>query len=828
MKVPESWLRAYCNPAEDAATLEHRLTMAGLEVEERHPFAPPYRRVVVARVLDTVQHPGSDRLTVCRVDAGAGEPLSIVCGAPNVRAGLVTACALPGATLPGGLRIQVSEKRGVRSEGMLCSTRELGLDDEHAGIVELDTSLAPGTDLRDALALDDQILTLKLTPNLAHCMSITGVAREVAAITGASYAGPAWQPVPVTLSDRLPVSILAPELCGRFCGRIVRGVDARAATPAWMRSRLERAGQRSISALVDISNYVMMELGRPTHVFDLDRIDGGLEVRWGRPGESLALLNGQTVTVEPRDGLPVGVIADAARVESLAGIMGGDATAVSLDTRSVYLEAAFWWPAAIAGRTRRYNFSTDAAQRFERGVDAATTADHLEYLTSLVIGICGGQAGPVDDIVDRMPERPPVRLRVARLRKVSGLPVGAAECEDAFRRLDLPYTVTTGGSAGGDVGQNLGGNAGGSSDADVVFSVVPPSRRFDLSIEEDLIEEVVRLYGFDRIVSRAPLTRAAMRPAPEGVLTPLAIKRRWAARDYQEVINYSFVAARDDARFGDGVRPIRLLNPIAENLDVMRTTLWSGLLANLVHNLNRKADRVRIVELGRAYLPAPQQPDSALAVGGVAQPLRLAALAYGPAVEDQWGLAPRVADFFDLKGDLQAAHPEVPFAFRPEPHPALHPGQSARILDAMSEPIGWIGSLHPRLAEALDLPHPALLCEIDAAAVLCRPLPAPEPSSKYPPAIRDLAVVLPNQVLASDVLNLIRSICASETTTACVRNVKLFDEYRGKGLENKEKSLAFRLWMQDTGRTLSDAEVDAALATVLEGLVRNLGARLRS
>ncbi len=815
MRIPESWLRAYCDPALSAEELEHRLTMSGLEVEERSPVAPAFSKVVVARVLDTRKHPDADRLTVCEVDAGAaGSRLQVVCGAPNVRPGLTTALALPGARLPGGVAIDVGRMRGVESQGMLCSAKELSITEDHAGIVELDAKLEPGTDLRQALSLDESVFLLKLTPNLAHCMSVTGVAMEVAAITGAAYKGPALPKVAPDLQERLPVTISAPELCGRFSGRVVRGVDAKAKTPGWMRDRLERAGQRSISALVDISNYVMLELGRPTHVFDLDKIHGGLDVRWGREGEQLELLNGQTVGLGERDGLKVGVIADEQSVESLAGIMGGEATAVSLETRNIYLEAAFWWPTSIAGRSRRYNFSTDAAQRFERGVDATTTVEHLEYLTSLVLSVCGGKAGPVDDIVTGLPERKPVKLRVARARKVSGLDLTLDDCIQAFDRLGLPYAVAKGGAA--------------DAAHDQVVEVTPPARRFDITIEEDLIEEVVRLYGFERIGIAAPRARAAMRPAPEGRLSLLAVKRRWAARDYQEVVNYSFVARREDQRFGNGSRPLELLNPIAENLDVMRTTLWSGLLATLVHNVNRKADRVRLFELGRAYLRAPGQPDGPLAVAGVAQPLRIAALAYGPAQEEQWAATSRPVDFFDLKGDIAAVHAEADLRYQPAEHPALHPGQSARILNGQGEPLGWIGALHPRLAESLDLSKPVMLCEFDLEPLLQRAIPAPQPTSKYPPAIRDLAISVPDHVLAGDLLRQISSYARMETTTACIRNVKLFDEYRGKGLENKEKSLAFRFWMQDTDRTLGEAEVDAAVAAVLQYLVTNHGARLRA
>jgi phenylalanyl-tRNA synthetase beta chain len=815
MRIPESWLRAYCNPAASAEELEHLLTMSGLEVEERTPVAPPFSKVVVARVLATRKHPDADRLTVCEVDAGEPEqPLQVVCGAPNVRPGLVTALALPGARLPGGVAIEVGRMRGVESRGMLCSAKELSLAEDHAGILELAPSLEPGTDLREALSLDESVFLLKLTPNLAHCMSVTGVAQEVAAITGAAYKGPQAARVVPTLSERLPVTISAPDLCGRFSGRIVRGVDAKSATPAWMRERLERAGQRSISALVDISNYVMLELGRPTHVFDLDKIHGGLAVRWGLANEQLELLSGQTVELGERDGLKVGVIADETRVESLAGIMGGEATAVTLETRNIYLEAAFWWPTSIAGRSRRYNFSTDAAQRFERGVDASTTVEHLDYLTSLVLSICGGEAGPVDDLVTGLPERKPVKLRVARARKVSGLDLTLADCTSAFDRLGLSYEVAA-------------PAPGASADGEVI-EVTPPARRFDLSLEEDLIEEVVRLYGFERIGLAAPRAKATMRPAPEGRLSLLTIKRRWAGREYQEVVNYSFVSRREDERFGSGSRPLELVNPIAENLDVMRTTLWGGLLATLVHNLNRKADRVRLFELGRAYLRAPDQPDGPLAVAGIAQPMRLAALAYGPAQEEQWAVSSRQVDFFDVKADLMAAHAGADLQFRPAEHAALHPGQSARIANGAGVPLGWIGVLHPRLAASLDLPRSVVLCEIDVEPLLQRPIPAPQPTSKYPPAIRDLAIIVQDHVFAGDLLTHIANYAKMGTTTACIRNVKLFDEYRGKGLENKEKSLAFRFWMQDTERTLGEAEVDAAVAAVLQYLVSHHGARLRA
>jgi phenylalanyl-tRNA synthetase beta chain len=814
MRFSERWLRAYADPAMSSDELAHALTMAGLEVEEKAPAAPPFTGVVVARVLEVERHPNADKLSVCKVDTGAGEPAQIVCGAPNVAAGLMVPCALPGAELPGGMKIGVARMRGVESAGMLCSARELGLSEDHGGLLVLDPSLAVGASLRESLSLDDECWLLKLTPNLAHCMSVTGIAREVAAITGAALSLPAFPPVPATIDDRLPVTIEAPELCGRFSGRIVRGVDARASTPAWMRERLERSGQRSISALVDISNYVMLELGRPSHVFDLGRIHGGLSVRWGRAGERLKLLNGSTVELGPdADGLPVGVIADEREVESLAGIMGGDSTAVSLDTTDIYVEAAFWWPTSIAGRARRYNFSTDAAQRFERGVDPATTVDHLEYLTRLILDICGGRAGPVDDTVLGLPECRPVALRVARARKVIGADIGLADCTAAFDRLQLPHVVERGAAADG---------------SDAVVTVTPPSYRFDLEIEEDLIEEVVRIWGFERLPVRPPKASLSMRPVPEGQRPVHALKRSLAARDWQEVVNFAFVSDRIESLLRTGAAPIALRNPIAETMNVMRTTLWGGLLGNLRHNVNRKASRVRLMEVGRVFLRDPAVQAGPLSVAGIDQPWRLGGLAWGTALDDQWGVRSRPVDFFDVKGDLEAIAGAGTLRCEPAVHPALHPGQSARLVDAAGRPLGWLGVLHPQLVQELDLTGAPVLFELDLAPMLVATVPSYREFPRFPPAVRDLAVVLPEDVPAAAVLAEIAALKASEPSLGPLRNVRLFDEYRGKGLENKEKSLAFRFWMQDTQRTLEDAEVDSAMRAVVARLDRSLGARLRS
>lgn len=799
MRVPERWLRAYCNPSWSSPELAERLTMAGLEVEESETYAPAFSGVVVAEIVSTRPHPNADRLKLCEVNTGEGS-VEIVCGAPNAAAGMRVPCALPGAVLPGGFEIRPVKMRGVESGGMLCSARELGLSEDHSGLMALASDAVVGADLREALGLDEPIHTLKLTPNLGHCLSMVGVAREVSALSGASLTVPSFEPVKPEHDEVLPVTIENTDLCGRFSGRVIRGVNARASTPHWIRERLERAGQRSISALVDISNYVMLELGRPSHIFDRDRIRGGLTVRWARKGESLELLNGQTVTLDPR----FGVIADEEAIESLAGIMGGESSAVDDETSNIYVEAAFWWPEAVAGRSRLLNFSTDAGYRFERGVDAATTVEHIEYLTRLILDVCGGSPGPIDDQAPAIPHREPVRLRLERARRVIGTEIDDASIVDALARLGL--------------------EAVGRDQESVTVDV--PSHRFDLRIEEDLIEEVARVYGYQRLPVRPPMARAAMRGDPETRRRPIDLKRAIAARDYQEVINYSFVDGALDKRLGRH-EPIALLNPIAQNMNVMRTHLWAGLVQTLSANLNRRAGRVRLFEMGRVFWRDPQRKAGPLDVAGIDQPMRVAWLASGPAYPEQWGEPVRAVDFFDLKGDLEAVT-KTELVFEAASHPALHPGRSARVLTAdAGREIGWIGMLHPEHQQALDLNLPVMLAELDAEPLLQRTVPVHGSISRFPPSIRDIAIVVGQDVPAGQIERAIREIAATDQRAEFLRNVRLFDEYRGKGLETKEKSLAFRLWMQDTERTLEEAEVAAAVESVVAGLATRFGARLR-
>jgi phenylalanyl-tRNA synthetase beta chain len=815
VKIPEQWLRQFCDPPIDTQSLAETLTMGGVEVEAVEPAAPPFSGVVVARVLEVAPHPNSDHLKLCRVDVGTAEPVQIVCGAPNVVAGMRAPCALPGARLPGDVSIASSTRRGVASDGMLCSARELGLSDDQSGLLVLPPDAPVGESLRRALDLDEQCLQIKVTPNRGDCLSVLGVAREAAALTGSALRAPVFPVVPPTSDEKLAVRIEAPELCGRFSGRVLRGLDARALTPPWMRSRLERSGLRSVSALVDISNYLMLEVGRPTHVFDLSALRGPLVVRWGRSGERLQLLNGRPVDLDPE----IGVIADQRGVQSLAGIMGGESTAVTLDTADIYLEAAFWWPEAIQGRTRRLNLTTDAAHRFERGVDFATHVEHIEAATRMIVDICGTgrtRVGPIDDQVVRLPQRAPIRMRSERCRKVLGMPVGDDQIADAFSRLQFAFSES--------------GNA---------FVVDPPTYRFDLQIEEDLIEEVARVVGYERIPADPPVAAARMVPAPEGLRGPHDLRLRMVEAGYQELINYSFVDPAWEADFALPGGQIPVVNPIAAQLAVMRTTLFGGLVSILKHNLNNQATRARLFEVGRVFRLEPGQPEGPLQVGGVAQPTLLGALAYGSADDEQWAMPAREVDFFDLKGDLERLISPLQARFVAATHPALHPGRCARV-QIGEQAVGWIGQLHPRLGQKYGLPGHAMLFEVQVDPLLVVPLPRAMPIAEVPAVIRDIAIWVPEELPAARVLEEIARLSARDHRLAVLRDVKLFDVFRpslghtadaskapANVLLNKEKSLAFRVVLQDTRRSLSDSDADAACGAIVEHLTIVLGARVR-
>ena len=813
MQFPESWLREFCNPPLTTKQLADTLTMAGMEVEDAVPAAPPFSQVVVGEIREAVQHPNADRLRVCQVYIGEGHAsvpgqgglLSIVCGAPNARVGIRVPVALVGAELPPGedgkpFLIKLGKLRGVESQGMLCSARELKLSEDHGGLLELASDAPIGQSIRDVLQLDDTVFTLKLTPNLGHCLSVYGVARELAALTGAPLKPLSAAPVMARHDAKLTVKVSAPDLCGRFSGRVVRGVNTAAATPAWMVDRLARCGQRSVTPLVDISNYVMFESGQPSHIFDLDKIHGALDVRWGRPGEELKLLNGNSVAIDAE----VGVIADDAAIESLAGIMGGDATAVSDATQNIYIEAAFWWPESVAGRSRRYNFSTDAGHRFERGVDPSLTVAHIERITQLVLDICGGEAGPMDDQIVNMPTRPPVRLRIARAAKVIGMPLTQAQCADVFQRLGFEFLEGQG-----------------------ELTVTPPAHRFDLTLEEDLIEEVVRLLGYDNLPTALPLAPVAPLVRSESSRGRFALRRSVAALGYQETINFSFVQEHWERDLAGNADPIRLLNPIASQMSVMRSSLLGSLLQVLKHNLDRKADRLRVFELGRVFRRDASVTASDTAVQGIAQPMHLAGLAYGPSSATQWGEKARLTDLFDVKGDVQAllARPGLQFA-RAE-HPAFHPGRCAAIMDGATR-IGVVGELHPRWRQAYELPLAPVLFEVDAQAAMAAVLPQAQALPRQLPVQRDLAVIVDDAVSHDQVVQ----AAQGDAVGGLLRQVQLFDLFKPAqpvaGMAATEKSLALRLTLGDDAQTLTDVQIDAEVQAVVARLQSRVAARLRT
>jgi len=785
LKFSEHWLRQFVDPPLTSEELAHVLTMAGLEVEALDSAAPPFSKVVVAEVVSVERHPDAERLSLCRVNAGLVEQLQIVCGAPNVQPGMRVPCALPGAELPGGLAIRQAKVRGVESFGMLCSAKELGLAEDAAGLYALAGDAPVGADLREYLDLEDRIFTLKLTPNRADCLSVAGVAREVAAITASSLSLEAARPAQAAIPDEFPVRVIDPAACPLYCGRVVRGVRMDAATPDWMVRCLARSGLRSINPVVDITNFVMLELGQPLHAFDLALLKDAIEVRFARAGEKLLLLNGETAELEP-DML---VIADASGPVALAGIMGGDSTSVSSATVDLFLEGAFFEPAVIAGRGRRLGFGSDSAHRFERGVDFGGTRGALERATQLILGICGGVPGPVKEVRGTLPARPPIPLRLERARRLLGLDLDDGQVQMLLRRLHFSFAMDQG-----------------------VFHVTPHSYRFDLAIEEDLIEELARLHGYDRIPASLPQGPAVMPRAAESYRPAAQLRRMLVARDYQEVINYAFVDASWEADFNGNADPVRLRNPIASQMGVMRSSLIGGLVGRLQHNLAHRQARVRMFEIGCCFSRAGRE---------FAQTERLAALVQGDVHPEQWGLTPRAVDFYDLRGDLEALFwPAVP-RFEPAAHPAFHPGKSARVL-LDGQPAGWIGEIHPRWQQAYELASPAMVFEVELAPLLERPVPGFSGISRFPPVRRDLALVVDEGIPAQDILD-----AAQAEKPPVVSDITLFDVYRGKGLGDGKKSLAFRVLLQDTQKTLTDAEVEVAVVQLVQALQARFGATLR-
>jgi len=794
MQFSESWLRSLCNPPLTTDELCHVLTMAGLEVEEVKPVAPAFSGVVVAHVLTVEKHPNADKLNVCTVDAGQGEALHIVCGAPNVAVGIKVPCATVGASLP-GMEIKQAKVRGLESFGMLCSARELGIAEDHGGLLILPAEMKVGESIRTALSLDDHLITLKLTPNRADCFSLLGIARELSALTGAPLTLPERLPVAATHAEKRAIVLEAPSACPRYCGRVVRGVNALAPTPEWIKQRIERSGIRAISAAVDITNYVMLELGQPLHAFDNAKLSGAIHVRYPTAQERLVLLNG--MDIEPQDDMTL--IADEQQSLALAGVMGGEASSVTSATTDIFLESAFFTPAAIAGKARTLGFSSDASHRFERGVDFNLPQQAIERATELIIACCGGQAGEIVEAVsaEHLPTRLPVILRVARVSKVLGIEVSA----------ERAIALLTG----------LGLRIESASDHLVV---TPPSFRFDIEIEEDLIEEIARLHGYDNIPSNPPVARTAMMPATEFTRNAMQVRHAVAARDYHEIVTYSFVEAAWEADFANNTDPIELANPIASQMSVMRSTLIGGLVDTLVTNRKRQTERVRIFELGRCFSKsdntAKDDPSAQFS-----QPLRVAGLAAGLAAPEQWGSSSRRVDFYDVKADIEALFSPEELRFVPINHPALHPGRCAEIFLG-EQSVGVLGELHPRWVQKYALGAAPIVFELMLVPLMVRPLIDYQEVSRLPTVFRDLALVVEQSQPAQGVLDALRV-----AAPVVVRDIVLFDVYQGKGLLESQKSLAFHIVMQDTPRTLEDVEIEEIVSKLVLAAQKDFGAVLR-
>jgi phenylalanyl-tRNA synthetase beta chain len=783
MQFSESWLRTFVNTPLSSEELSHLLTMAGLEVEEMAPVAAAFDKVVVAQVLSKDKHPDADRLNVLTVDIGSGEPLAIVCGAQNVSVGMKAPCALVGAKLP-GIEIKQAKVRGIASFGMMCSAKELGLAEESSGLLELSADATVGLGIRKHLDLDDHLFTLKLTPNRSDCLSLYGIAREVSALTGAGLASLPESSFAQTSATKMIVKVATPEACPRYVVRAITGVNAKAATPAWMMQRLERCGLRSISAIVDVTNYVLIEMGQPLHAFDLAKLNGGIEVRFARVGEQLQVLNQQNIELQT-DML---VIADEKRAVALAGVMGGADTAVDDVTTDVLLESAFFTPSVIVGKSRKLGFGSDSSYRFERGVDFANTQVALDRATQLILDICGGQAGVLTEVIGALPQRHPVKLRVARVHRVLGVALDAKEIAQILSRLGMQV-----------------------QERDEEFSVTPPSYRFDIAIEEDLIEEIARVYGYENITAIPP--QAVMRILPQSEsLRPLSqLRLALVSRDYQESINYAFVEEAWERDLCGNHTPIKLKNPIASQMSVMRSSLLGGLLSALRTNLARQQTRVRLFELGGCFAA---DRDSYV------QQERVAGLAYGTVLSEQWGVTARNVDFYDVKGDVEALFSPRKLSFRAESHPASHPGRSARIFSE-GRAVGWIGELHPQWQQQYGLPLSAVWFELEQASLLHVGLPKAVEVSRFPLMRRDIAVLVDEAVTAQSLLNAMQAECAPN-----VVELALFDLYRGKGVVEGKKSLAFRVLMQDTQKTLTDVEVEQSMLRLVAVLQQN-GAQLR-
>lgn len=791
MKISEKWLREWVNPGLGTRQLVERLTMAGLEVGTLEPVASGLDKVVVGEILAVTPHPAAEHLKICAVNVGERVPRIIVCGATNAVVGLRAPVALPGAKLSNGKKIIETEIRGVKSHGMLCSTMDLGLDESSDGLLPLESSANPGTLLKRLLALDDTTLEIDLTPNRGDCLSVAGIAREVAALTNTKLKRPKLRRVPAKTRRRIQLVLEAPQDCPCYVGRAIEGIDPRAIAPLWMRERLRRGGVRSVHPVVDVTNYVQLELGQPMHAFDLDKLTGSIHVRQARKRESLMLLDGARVTLEQGSLL----IADDRQPLAIAGIMGGLESAVSAATHAVFLESAHFRPESIAGRARALGLQTEAAQRFERGVDPALPRIALERATELLLAIVGGKPGPVTERQSKrhLPKTKAILLRSNRVQRLLGVSMPGAQIAGILARLGMKTRRTADG-----------------------WRVVPPSYRFDIRCEVDLIEELARIHGYEKITATRPRMEMQVRASPEARLTPSRLRTALVDRDYQEIITYSFVDPDLQKLLDPEAHPLMLANPIAANMSVMRTGLWPGLLQTLLYNRNRQAERQRLFEVGRRFL----------ATGGdISQECVISGAATGTLAAPQWGMERREVDFFDAKADVEAllalTGQDGDGRFQPADHPALHPGMTAEILFHGNR-IGWVGGLHPGIREKLNLDKPVFLFELACTAFERARIPGYREISRFPAIRRDLAITVDASLPAAEVLECVKKVAGN-----LLVNLELFDEYRGKGIDSGRKSLAMGLTLQESSRTLKDGEVDALLARIVVALGTAFRAKLR-
>ncbi|MBB6113596.1 phenylalanyl-tRNA synthetase beta chain [Rahnella inusitata] len=794
MKFSELWLREWVNPAISSEALSDQITMAGLEVDGVEPVAGAFNGVVVGEVVECGQHPNADKLRVTKVNVGGDRLLDIVCGAPNCRQGLKVAVATVGAVLPGDFKIKAAKLRGEPSEGMLCSFSELGISEDHDGIIELPLDAPVGTDIREFLKLDDSTIEISVTPNRADCLGIIGVARDVAVVNQLPLNEPEMKPVAATIDASVSINVQAPQACPRYLGRVVKGINVKAPTPLWMREKLRRCGTRSIDAVVDITNYVLLELGQPMHAFDLSRINGGIVVRMAQKDEALTLLDGTQAKLK-EDTL---VIADHQKALAMAGIFGGEHSGVNDETQDVLLESAFFAPLAITGRARRQGLHTDASHRYERGVDPELQFKAIERATALLLSICGGEAGPVIDVTSAsdLPKAATITLRREKLDRLIGHHVEDAQVTDILTRL------------GCDVAHN--GDH---------WVAVAPSWRFDMQIEEDLVEEVARIYGYNNIPDVPVKANLEMTRHREANLSLKRVKNLLVDRGFQEAITYSFVDPKVQALLHPGEDPLILPSPISVEMSAMRLSLWSGLLTAVVNNQNRQQSRVRLFESGLRFVPDTQ------ADLGIRQDVMLSGVISGNKNEEHWDLARQAVDYYDLKGDLEAILELTgkmnDVQFRVEANPALHPGQSAAIY-LRGERIGFIGVVHPELERKLDLNGRTVVFEMLWDKVADRVLPDAKEISRFPANRRDIAVVVAENVPADDILAECKKVGANQ-----VVGVNLFDVYRGKGVAEGYKSLAISLVLQDTARTLEEEEIAATVAKCVEALKQRFQASLR-